>query len=214
MRISRMAIGAVLFAALQARAQSADTASRVAAARGSPPPATGTLTFGSIDTGTVGEKCWGTCTLAKHRADLSEWENAPEQRAVMLLEAHRARQSKAFPDTARLLQHASSSPVPVPLVTAVTDTSPAARAKAERYWIEEWRRTQHAVVDSLHHIVLLKLTRLFDSAQSHSFSPDDYVRILNAVDGMNRVNQYMWATRTLDVERQADSAVRAIPASP
>jgi hypothetical protein len=89
------------------------------------------------------------------------------------------------------------------------DTSAAARVLAERFWIDEWRASELAVADSLHHATLVRITRLFDSVQSDSIPRDEYLRVLREVDAVDQMNQQMWLRRRWDVVRQADSALGA-----
>ncbi len=89
-------------------------------------------------------------------------------------------------------------------------TRPATEAEGQRFLIEEWRRSELEVADSVHHLVLVRLNRLYDSAQSRSVSPGDRLRILREVDGVNVANQVMWLERRTDVMRTADSTARAV----
>ncbi len=86
---------------------------------------------------------------------------------------------------------------------------PATEAEGQRFLIEEWRRSELDVADSVHHVVLVRLNRLYDSAQGRSVSTDNRLRILREVDGINAANQVMWLQRRADVMRAADSAARA-----
>ena len=92
------------------------------------------------------------------------------------------------------------------------NTSAAARIAAQRLWIEEWRNAELGVADSLHHAVLLRIWRLFDSAQT--VSREGYAETLREVDAVNRMNDITWAKRRWEVIRQADSAQRTLPVSP
>ena len=91
--------------------------------------------------------------------------------------------------------------------------SAASEVETERYLIEEWRRSELGIADSLHHAVLLRISRLFDSAQRATVSPDDRLRIDRQVDGINSINRMTWLERRVAVYRQADSAIEAIPGS-
>ena len=91
---------------------------------------------------------------------------------------------------------------------AVSTTS---NAETQRYLIEEWRRSEVNIADSLHHAVLGRISRVFDSAQSSSVSPDDRLQIERHLDRINSINQLTWIERRIAIYRQADSAFRAGP---
>jgi hypothetical protein len=95
-------------------------------------------------------------------------------------------------------------------------TPPATEAQGRRFLIEEWRRSELNVVDSVHHVVLVRLGQLYDSAQRSTVSAGDQFRILQEIDVTNAANQFMWIERRADVNRTADSTARAagLPRAP
>ena len=91
--------------------------------------------------------------------------------------------------------------------------SGASEAEAQLYLIKEWRQSELNIADSLHHAVLVRIARVFDSAQRANVLPDDRLRIEHELDGINSNNQMMWLERRVDIYRQADSAIRALSAT-
>jgi len=141
-----------------------------------------------------------------------EWSRTQLQRRDSLAAEARRRSPALQSKTTQ--SNAGSAPERVPAsaagdVAGGANARPATEAEGERFLIEEWRRSELDVADSVHHMVLLRLSRLYDSAQGRSISTDDRLRILRDVDGVNAANQVMWFERRTDVNRMADSTERA-----
>jgi len=224
MKTLLMLIGALLVSATQANAQGTDTAVR----RPTPPTVSASTASGSghANTGSadpaipaeppdLGPRCWLGCKGSLNHTMPGEWQNAQLRRqAAEALASHATRRSSA--DTARIRWQSSESSTSTPARPGVPapDTSRASPAEAQRYLIEEWRQTELEVADSVHHVVLVRIARTYDSAQQSTVSAEDRQRILRQVDGINQVNQVMWFERRRDVNHQADSAMRAVSVSP
>jgi hypothetical protein len=216
MRINRVVVGVLLVGASQAESQGADTASRSATVTAWPRGATGAATIDGPDTTSMSPRCWLGCTGSLSRTTPREWQDAQQRTDGAQLLARRAPHPSSR-DTARLPVRTQALPPSLPAgpePTTGADTTRATRASIQRYLIEEWRRSEIEVADSLHHAVLVRISRTFDSAQRSTVSPEERMRILRQVDAVNRVNQFMWVERRGDVNRQADSAVRALQTSP
>lgn len=212
MRINRVAVSVLFIGAVQAGAQDADAAAHGKTTVTSPVAA---LSFDGPDTSKPMVRCWMGCTGSLSRVALSEWQSPQAWRDLRELEARRKQNPLAFRDASGRPASAGTSSTSLPVAPGAPsgqNRSTISAADARRYSIEEWRRVELAVDDSVHHAVLVRLARTFDSAQATS--PEERPRILAQIDGLNHVNQLMWLERAWEVNRQADSALRAMTASP
>lgn len=215
------AVGILLVGAIQAAAQGTDSAaSRTNQTSGSAASSLATTDPADED---LTPHCWLGCrsTLNLQRSAPAEWTMSSHVRVDTLV-AFLKRNGKpivppgvqqARKDTARLASDAARADgAQRPVAPVAATISPASEADGERYLIEEWRHSEAGIADSIHHDVLTRLSRLYDSAQRSNVSADARLRIVQQVDGMNALNQLMWLQRRADVNRQADSALRAVPA--
>jgi len=83
----------------------------------------------------------------------------------------------------------------------------------QRFLIEEWRRTELDVADSVHRANLERMAVTFDSAQQAGIRDADRARILQRLDQVNRANEYTWRVFRAQIDRRADSAIAGLPAS-
>jgi hypothetical protein len=87
-------------------------------------------------------------------------------------------------------------------------TSPADSAQsAHVYLVEEWRRSELEVADSVHHAILESIVVLYDSAERSSVSAAARDRQLHVVDVMNQQNQWSWEAFRTTINQRADSAL-------
>ncbi len=217
MKLCGLVASILLLGAVQARAQRADTVSRPAAS-----PSVGTTNgpVGSTapDTVVAIPRCWLGCRNSLQRKGPAEWAGTARSR-IDTLESHLSR--RRHPLAGAAVEASAAAPVAAAATTGeshgdvtVMPASPgsaASEVETERYLIEEWRRSELSIADSLHHAVLLRISRIFDSAQHATVSPDDRLRIERQVDGINSINQMTWLERRVAIYRQADSAIEAIP---
>jgi hypothetical protein len=221
----RFAVSILLVGAVQAAAQGKDTASSNAN-QTSGAASVGPITAPGPDDDMT-PRCWLGCrgSLNLQRTAASEWRNGSQGRMDTLMALIRGKRKaiaivpadakQAGLETARSGSdaiRAGSTGQPAEAATAAT--SQASEADGERFLVEEWRRSEIGIADSIHHDVLMRISRLYDSAQAPKLSVDARLGILQRVDGVNSVNQLMWLQRRADVNREADSAVRAIPPPP
>ncbi len=217
MKLCGLVASILLLGATQARAQKADSISRPAAS-----PSVGS-TNGPVgptdaDTAVAIPRCWLGCRNSLQRKGPAEWAGTARSR-MDTLESHLSR--KHHPLAAAAVGASAAASGGAAATTAesngdvsVKPASPAAAAsevETQRFLIEEWRRSELSIADSLHHAVLVRISRLFDSAQRATVSPDDRLRIDRQIDGINSINQMTWLQRRVAIYRQADSAIEAIP---
>jgi hypothetical protein len=216
MKIIRVAVSALLVGVAQARAQGTDSAvhgSTTATALPRPASTSDVRPDVRDDSTSMAPRCWLGCTGSLNTRAPAEWRDFQQAQAAIAVPTRRAQ----FPPT----PVATRRPIPTsgpagstPIATAAGDITPASPGDAQRYLVEEWRRSELGVADSLHHAVLMRISHTFDSAQRSSISQEERSHILRQVDGVDRVNQLMWLERRSDVNHQADSALRAMPTSP
>jgi hypothetical protein len=89
--------------------------------------------------------------------------------------------------------------------------SPAAAAQLE---IAEWRRSALDAADSTHHMVVLRISALFDSARASRLSQDEFLRTLIRLNQVNDANESAWFAITSEINRMADSATVASGGAP
>jgi hypothetical protein len=215
MRSIWLAIGLVLIGAARTAAQKSDSAASQGAQL-SPVAGTGPATQAGEGQWGDGQtaRCWVGCTGSLGRPASSEsakqsgWDGGEDSTEARLRQVRQAvLRSQARP--------AAVSPgAGAPAVQAATradgaSTTPATEAQGTRYLIDEWRRAELGIADSIHHAVLIRITHTYDSAQRSSLTDDQRTRVLREVDGINDMNQMMWFKRRGEVNRTADSLARA-----
>lgn len=102
-----------------------------------------------------------------------------------------------------------AGPVAVRNLTAAEERT--ARARANQYLIEEWRQAELGVADSVHHDVLLRIGRTFDSAQAAGVSGSTQRDLLTRLDRLAKANDYSWVFFRAQVNASADSANASSP---
>lgn len=217
MHTIRLMASVFLAAATQAAAQSADTARKPVDRSIS--DAGGVTARAPGDQDPLTPHCWLGCRGSLQHTMPAEWGMNSRSRMDTLASLLRRKPHPVVPEGVRQTLAASRGSVSpaATLAPAVSDSGggaparPAAtEADGERYLIEEWRRSEVDIADSIHHVVLLRLAGEYDSAQRSTVSTGDRARILQDVDGINTINQLMWLQRRAEVNRQADSALRAL----
>jgi hypothetical protein len=218
MRFNRVAVSLLFVGAAQAGAQGADTTSRAApTGTASASVANDATVFADPDTSKGVHRCWTACTGSLGRVPLSEWQAAQARRDVRELEIRRHQDPLAARNASDgpAIAPPPSRPLPsAPNPASGQSASTMSVADVWRYSIEEWRHAELEVADSMHHAVIVRLAYTFDSAQRAGVTSEEQLRILRQLSVIDHVNQLMWAERAWDVNRQADSAVKAILATP
>jgi hypothetical protein len=214
---SALAASLMLLAGTQARAQRPDTASHPKASQ-SVGTTNGPDGPRDLDNSDVTPHCWLGCRHSLQRTSPTEW-SAPTPSRIDTLEARLKGDRHPLAPAAIRATHAA--PVSAAATTtesrgdiagsAASAASTTSNAETQRYLIEEWRRSELNIADSLHHAVLGRISRVFDSAQRASVLPDDRLQIERQVDRINSMNQLTWIERRVAVYLQADSAMRAVP---
>jgi hypothetical protein len=214
MRSIWLAIGLLLIGAAGTAAQKPDSVASQGA-QSSPVAGAGPAAQGAAGQWGDGQKeqCWVGCTGSLGRPAPVEWAKQSAWGGVDSAEA-RLRHAQRPVVRGQAKPAAGSPGAATSAVQGATradsaSTAPATEAQGERYLIEEWRRAELDIADSIHHAVLIRLTRMYDSAQRSSLTGDERARVLREVDGINDMNQMMWFKRRGDVSRTADSLVRA-----
>ncbi len=210
-----VAASLLLLAGTQARAQRPDSAShaRTSLPGGTPTPGGPRDTDDSDAT----PHCWLGCKRSLQRTSPTEWSASTQSRIDTLEARLKGDRHPLAPAAVR-----ANEAAPVSAATtmesrgdveaeAASATSRTSNAETQRYLIEEWQRSELNIADSLHHAVLKRISRVFDSAQSSSVSPDDRLMIQRHLDRINSMNQLTWIERRVAVYLQADSAIRAMP---
>jgi len=119
------------------------------------------------------------------------------------------------------LDRAGSLDTQAPVATGgaqVTHVVAAARIEsaetAQRFLVEEWRRTELAVADSVHHANIQQLVTAFDSLGRPGVPDSTRVEGLRRLDRLNHANQFTWLMFKAEIIRRADSAMARLgPAS-
>jgi hypothetical protein len=209
MRPIHLAIGLLVVGAAPSAAQKADSAAgQPGSIQSGPaaPSASGQWADGE------GARCWLGCTGSLQRSAPAEWSKT-ESAGLDSLSAHLGHTNRPPVKTAAkagsAVSGAATSGVQATARCDSTTTPPATEAQAQRYLIEEWRRSELNIADSIHHGVLIRITHLYDSAQRTPLSPDQRISVIREVDGINGMNQMMWFERRAEVNRAADSTARA-----
>jgi hypothetical protein len=216
MKIICIAVSALVVGVAQARAQGPDSAvhgSTTASALPRPTGISDQRADPHDDSTTMAPRCWLGCTGSLNTRAPAEWRDLQQAQAAIAVPGRRA-QFTATAVAARRPIPTSGPPTSTPSATPAGEMAPASPGDAQRYLVEEWRRSELGVADSLHHAVLMRISHTFDSALRSPVSEEERLRILRQVDGVNQVNQLMWFERRSDVNHQADSALRAMPISP
>jgi hypothetical protein len=221
MRSNWLAIGLLLIGAARTAAQKSDSVASQGA-QSSPAAAAGPAAQGAQGQWGDGQTahCWVGCTGSLSRPAPAEWARQSAWGGVDSMEAHLRHakppvvRSQAEP--AAVSQEAPPSAIREATHADSAGAAPATEAQGERYLIDQWQRAELDVADSIHHAVLTRITRMYDSAQRRSLTDDERVRVLREVDGINDMNQMMWFKRRGDVNRTADSLLRAsgVPPGP
>jgi hypothetical protein len=77
----------------------------------------------------------------------------------------------------------------------------------QRFLIEEWRRAELGVADSVYHRALQGIVGTFDSAQRAHTQDPARTRLLQRLDGLLAVHNYTWSVFRAQIMRRADSAL-------
>jgi hypothetical protein len=85
--------------------------------------------------------------------------------------------------------------------------SAASERAVNRFLVEEWRRTELDVADSVHHANLERIFVQFDSAQRIHLPDSERNRILVQLDRMNSSNDYAWLIFKAEINRRANDAL-------
>jgi hypothetical protein len=220
MQPTRLAICLLLVGATEVAAQGADSIGR----SNSPGPSSPGLGSGVAPDATPGRwadgtapTCWLGCRGSLQAKAPTEWSKMQVVRQDSLAARTRRRSLALRLGAGESTSGSAAERTSGAGAAEIADgpsTRPATEAEGQRFLIEEWRRSEFEVADSVHHVVLLRLNRLYDSAQGRSVSPDDRLRILRDVDGINVANQVMWFQRRNAVMRTADSTARALGLPP
>jgi hypothetical protein len=80
----------------------------------------------------------------------------------------------------------------------------------QRFLVEEWRRTEIGVADSVYHDALMRITATFDSAQHAPIDDAQRTIILRRLDALLDANNYTWVRFRSQIMQRADSALATI----
>jgi hypothetical protein len=131
----------------------------------------------------------------------------------VVLEAHaQSRWTEAMDRVARERK-------PLPSATFVPRrqvVAPAARSEpsdtAQRYFVDEWRRTELDVADSVHHANIERIATTFDSLGRANVPDSIRTQVLRRLDRLNQANDYTWLMFKVEVMRRADREIARLRA--
>jgi hypothetical protein len=86
----------------------------------------------------------------------------------------------------------------------------AAPGASQSFLVEEWRRTELAVADSVYHEDLAFIASAFDSAERSPVSDVQRMQIMRHLDALLARTNATWVTFRAEVTRRADSALAAL----
>ncbi|GEM_PF-7099783 len=215
MRTVLVALSALAFGASLAICQTSDSllAPGAVSIPGAP------LASGLGDLRDLKHQCWLNCRTSFGRASPSQVQGARALQEAMEQLAHAspppsARRRVAVPAAERVMRGgrgAATLPAGPDDSSSGTATS---GAEVGRYLIEEWRRAELDVADSVHHVFLDRIFATFDSTQRSAAEPEARARLLEQLDLLNGMNQLAWVRMRAEVNRRADSAEGAPPPPP
>ncbi len=117
------------------------------------------------------------------------------------------------PEYAALLHLLVLPAAPGTAVRAARQLTPAEEKamqdQAGRYLVEEWRAAEIAVADSVHHDVLVRIGKTYDSLEVAGVSRQDRTDGLSRLDQLAETNQYSWVLFRYQINLRADSAIAA-----